>query len=147
MYPLPHLHLWEVGANLGDCTLWAAAILSNGTGRQEGIQVNAVGFEPVPEPAKMFRQTADSLMASYDVGNGVVRAGLRPEIHVRRLSLGDHIGTRQISVPRSSVAEATFHNCQNATGGSCQEVPLGDEHSRGALYARVRTSIYIYIYS
>ena len=45
-----NIRVIEVGANLGDCSLWAAAM----------YDIYVVAFEPLPESAEVFRQSVQA---------------------------------------------------------------------------------------
>jgi len=126
---LPHhlgLRLWEVGANLGDCTLWAVAMLSGRVvaGPPAATRLDAVAFEPLPASASALRRSAHALLQQLrkqasDSTQSVTASGApllhdNPTFHieVQELALSERPGTRVLGVPRSSFAESTFQGCE-----------------------------------
>mmetsp|Transcript_87424 Transcript_87424/g.280443 ORF Transcript_87424/g.280443 Transcript_87424/m.280443 type:complete len:708 (+) Transcript_87424:61-2184(+) len=99
------LRIWEVGANLGDCTLAAAAILRSG---------------PCPRRlvGALFEPTGDTAAAAR---RSVMTSGLDQQLQVFELALGrEPRPRRKIHVPRGYSAEATF--VDDATAPHWQEV-------------------------
>eukprot|EP00927_Polykrikos_kofoidii_P010904 TRINITY_DN14601_c0_g1_i1.p1 TRINITY_DN14601_c0_g1~~TRINITY_DN14601_c0_g1_i1.p1 ORF type:complete len:836 (+),score=120.16 TRINITY_DN14601_c0_g1_i1:100-2607(+) len=113
--------LWEVGANLGDCTLWGLDMLS---GRPTGsspvaAKLEAVAVEPLPMSAAAIRRSGERLTSR--IREEIVAS--RPDAPDARLivheaALSDRVGWRSIGVPRTSHAEATFQDCQHYYGTS-----------------------------
>eukprot|EP00927_Polykrikos_kofoidii_P010905 TRINITY_DN14601_c0_g2_i1.p1 TRINITY_DN14601_c0_g2~~TRINITY_DN14601_c0_g2_i1.p1 ORF type:complete len:810 (+),score=93.27 TRINITY_DN14601_c0_g2_i1:57-2432(+) len=134
-YVRRRLRLWEVGANLGDCMLWAVDMLS---GRPTGsssvaAKLEAIAVEPVPISASAMRRSAEKLSSRLREEAQTSRHGA-PEVSltVHEAALGDSVGTRNIGVPRSSNAEATFHDCQHhygtfKGGPGCDFVPVATD--------------------
>lgn len=119
--------LWEVGANLGDCSLWAIALLEGFRSQQTRIELEAHGFEPAPWSASAFRR---SISAFHAEAGRRAKAGSQqppPRIRVSEVALGDASGTRVLGVPPHSWAESTFNGCdwryhENFTGFQCDQI-------------------------
>lgn len=121
------LRFWEVGANLGDCTLWTAAMLSSpGPGQPLPlVQLDATAFEPVPLAAAAFRRSAAALVASVAAGTTGHADAALPRIRVRELALSDRVGTHVLGVPKHSMAETSGNDCTGQYGNtSCNDMEV-----------------------
>ena len=58
----PHFRQWEVGANLGDCSLWAAAVLSGGPGRPAAVKFDG----RVVDQAKALKASCEAAEAALE---------------------------------------------------------------------------------
>ncbi|CAE8620664.1 unnamed protein product [Polarella glacialis] len=94
------VRFWEVGANLGDCTLLAAALL------HDAVQFASVAFEPIPDAASAFRWSVSANR-------------LQQEIYVADFALGSAPGVLELAVPDAMVVNAGSGACP-AGPGDCQ---------------------------
>eukprot|EP00929_Paragymnodinium_shiwhaense_P057233 TRINITY_DN28642_c0_g1_i2.p1 TRINITY_DN28642_c0_g1~~TRINITY_DN28642_c0_g1_i2.p1 ORF type:complete len:425 (-),score=43.73 TRINITY_DN28642_c0_g1_i2:121-1209(-) len=138
------LRIWEVGANLGDCSLAAASLLSlvpwgglvaAAHGLRQPASAPALrlrAFEPMPQVAAAFRRSAAALMRrrnSHPHHSGQDRL----QMQVEELALGETASataSKAIGVPIHSAAEATFNDCMkhydhNGTGPGCSSAVVG----------------------
>lgn len=123
--PAPRtMTLWEVGANLGDCSLWAASLLAAASGAAGDPPLRAELFEPISRTARSLRLSVEAFRE---------RHGATVPLRVRQMALGSQAGRQEVGVPRGSLAEATFHGCAARYGGDAQ--PTG---TLGCLYEQVR---------
>eukprot|EP00445_Apocalathium_hangoei_P031652 CAMPEP_0203922340 /NCGR_PEP_ID=MMETSP0359-20131031/62375_1 /ASSEMBLY_ACC=CAM_ASM_000338 /TAXON_ID=268821 /ORGANISM="Scrippsiella Hangoei, Strain SHTV-5" /LENGTH=194 /DNA_ID=CAMNT_0050850193 /DNA_START=46 /DNA_END=627 /DNA_ORIENTATION=- len=137
-----HVHLWEVGANLGDCSLWAAAVLS---GRLPGrllppLSLTLRAYEPLPATVGTMRRSVDAFVESLEEryrASGATPSMISqalPRINVVPVALSDEVGTQVLGVPLHSAAESTAHNCSAQYDGfhGCDFVKVNidmlDEH-------------------
>ncbi|CAE8637536.1 unnamed protein product, partial [Polarella glacialis] len=112
----PRLNLWEIGANLGDCTLWAAAVLS-AWGEDQPlplVRFEATAFEPIPASAEAMRRSALELRSR---AAAVAPTEPPPRITVREIAVGDKKGKLVLGVPRHSAAESTANDCLSQYAG------------------------------
>lgn len=132
-WPRRSFRFWEVGANLGDCTLWAVAVLSAAAADGVVPLVDATGFEPMPPAAAAFRRSAASLEATR---RGFVAPRVR--VRVKEVAIGDRRGIRNIGMPLHSVAESTFNNCSRyyELDRGCKQLTIATETIDGLLAPR-----------
>lgn len=104
----------EGGPHMGDCSLWAAGLLS-----QVGVQLRAVAFEPLPDAAALFRQS-------------VVENDLAGSLSVRTAALGQD--------PGSAVDLLYFkgHNGQATVDSIHMRAYLASENAKESDVARVK---------
>eukprot|EP00933_Yihiella_yeosuensis_P022688 TRINITY_DN17829_c1_g2_i1.p1 TRINITY_DN17829_c1_g2~~TRINITY_DN17829_c1_g2_i1.p1 ORF type:complete len:424 (-),score=53.60 TRINITY_DN17829_c1_g2_i1:96-1181(-) len=123
----PRMRFWEVGANLGDCALWAAAVLSAWGEDQPStlVELDITAFEPIPASASAMRRSARELSARTAI---VAPKAHTIRISVREVALGDSVGTRVFGIPLHSAAETTANDClrqyYSAAGDSCYNVEV-----------------------
>ncbi|CAK9059963.1 unnamed protein product [Durusdinium trenchii] len=110
----PFLRVWEIGANMGDCSLLALHLVSSwGSSTQPRplVTLEATLFEPI----------ADAVVSA----NAAVSAFLQrqraqttklPQIFVRPLALGPKVSPKEINLRRGSTAEASFLGCHGFQG-------------------------------
>eukprot|EP00928_Gymnodinium_smaydae_P054734 TRINITY_DN38467_c0_g1_i1.p1 TRINITY_DN38467_c0_g1~~TRINITY_DN38467_c0_g1_i1.p1 ORF type:complete len:777 (+),score=47.98 TRINITY_DN38467_c0_g1_i1:58-2331(+) len=118
---LSRVALWEIGANLGDCVLWTASMLSGGPDSPAIAHVDAVAYEPFPAAASALRRSAaafhDRHVGWRDAGHRVSQSS----IQVQELAVGDQASATEIlGVPHMSFAQSTFH-------GGCKGSPYCGE--------------------
>ncbi|CAJ1403468.1 unnamed protein product [Effrenium voratum] len=108
--PKPLLRMWEVGANLGDCSLWAIHMISSwgsdSAQPQPLFDLEAALFEPI----------SDAITAAKAAVAALRRRSLVRKVAVKQLALGEQVGHLEINIKRRSSAEASFHGCQGFQG-------------------------------
>lgn len=104
----PRVHIVEAGANFGDCSLWAASLLSSA-----GIPARIDAVEPLPAVAAALRHSAAGVCpcprspSEEELSSDCVCSDFR----VHNLALGDVQGPRQLGIPGFAHAE-TSSACQ-----------------------------------
>eukprot|EP00931_Biecheleriopsis_adriatica_P077510 TRINITY_DN51060_c0_g1_i1.p1 TRINITY_DN51060_c0_g1~~TRINITY_DN51060_c0_g1_i1.p1 ORF type:complete len:704 (+),score=118.90 TRINITY_DN51060_c0_g1_i1:178-2289(+) len=125
----PRMRFWEVGANLGDCLLWAAALLSPWSSEQPEplVLLEATGFEPIKVSADAMRRSVTELQSRI----AAVSPDGAPKMDVCEVALGDSTGKRVFGIPYHSAAETTANDCsrqypvpEGSTTPGCTDVEV-----------------------
>eukprot|EP00928_Gymnodinium_smaydae_P023231 TRINITY_DN19251_c0_g1_i1.p1 TRINITY_DN19251_c0_g1~~TRINITY_DN19251_c0_g1_i1.p1 ORF type:complete len:604 (-),score=145.54 TRINITY_DN19251_c0_g1_i1:24-1835(-) len=105
------IRLWEVGANLGDCLVWGAAMLAASPNVD---QVEAEAFEPMPHAVDAIWRSSQQ---NFGAGGAHPRAR-DVELQARRLALGARPGRKSLGFSSGFHAEAQITD-EVCTGPSC----------------------------
>lgn len=114
---LPFVRVWEIGANMGDCSLLAlhcvAAWGLRSAQPRPLLDVELTLFEPIEDALVSLNAAVKAFQQSQHAAGNLAQ---KPQILVQPIALGPKVGYTQIHLRRASSAEASFVGCHGFQG-------------------------------
>lgn len=114
---LPFVRVWEIGANMGDCSLLAlhcvAAWGLRSAQPRPLLDVELTLFEPIEDALVSLNAAVKAFQQSQHAAGNLAQ---KPQILVQPIALGPKVGYTQIHLWRASSAEASFVGCHGFQG-------------------------------